>query len=529
MVRDWQRLDLYLDISKSGFFVVELSEVKTLQKVLSKIKNKKTALIVDFAKVTTDYYNENFVKGKFDCVVFYNLEYCTNAFDIIESFNMNRDNFANNDAMYIFILPKYLSNYLIVRTPNLHSYITSRIDLSRVYEPPFRPLLSLDNFVIDKKQIQEEKRARREFRTSQGALSYSELFNNVEFYKYNRASAKDLVNLLESAGDIYNYECSMSPWEERNKNNLEKFYIEFTKVAFYQGRYDIAEYTSMMALGFFVDLPMDNFIDYKKYSEENIKYRSWVYVMLNQTFSEVVLTFVQVLQMIDVLRVLAATVFYQKDYFTALDWFNLINTVIAHYAERGFLMEDVTCLNFCDIALCCYKLHDDQINDRSVFYFDKALQIREKSELDIKTLFVLDYNDLVYKIKGENVRFEDYNFSSCRAQYYKSVCSERSSIFASYLSLVAWAHGCLDGNVEDALKLNRQALELKRMVLTENHYSIAESHYCNAVLYFMKGEMDKSHICLNKALKILKVYEKKNHTLIEILTRFRRYYEGRSG
>lgn len=520
MISDQERLDLYLKNSKRGFFIIEVCDFDILMDVLENIKSQKTGLFVDFSQVGADYYNTEIKKIGYDCVIFYNLEFSDDAAGIIDSFNMNRDNFAANGIMYLFILPKYLVNYLVVKTPNLHSYMTGTVDLCRVYESPFRPLLSLDNFVIDAKQIREEKVARRNLKPSSRANTLRELYDDMEYYKYHVASSETLLGVAENAVSILLDERKNSG--KKDTENVVKFYLEFSKIAFNQGRYNLAEYVCCLALDVSMELFSGVGIHYDEYQTTRKSRLAHMFAIVVQSFAEFTSNYLGALQLIDSVRVLAAALFYQKLYKDAQVWFNLANTIINYYWQRNFDVDNLLCLNFCDIALCCYKMQGDKVSDDCVFYFDKALQIKEEVPLDVKTLFVLDYNDLVYKIKDVKVRYEDYTVSEGRAEYYRSVCSEHSSIFVCYLSLVAWVRGCIDGNVQGALELNKHALDLKQSVLTENHYSIAESHYCNGVLHFMFGQLDESKRCLRKALNILRVHEKENHTLINIVEGFLR-------
>lgn len=521
MIKDEQRLELYLENSERGFFVIEVCDYDIRQKVINKIKGKKNALVVDFEVTGTEFYNQEIKNKEYNCVVFCNLEMSENAVALIDGFNMNRDNFVANGIMYIFIVPKYLDNYLIIKTPNLNSYITGRVNLCRDYLSPFRPLLSLDNYVIDKEQIGSAKRARRNLK-SENITNYKEVLDNVEYYKYYRATNEELLNVLHAAAWLSNLEESklaekFATGEFPYRNEMS-FFLEFAKVAFNQEKYEVAEVTCVSALSIATELR--NAVIYWNGSEETKKHqRAFLYTIIGQSFTELDNNRLNFTQLIELVRVYAGVLFYQRYYDDALDWFNLANTIIDYYNEGD--LNNVLCLNFCDMSLCYYKQHADSVNGNSEFYFDKALKIKEESKLDVKTLFVLDYNDLVYKIKDKKVRYEDYNISSCRADYYKSVCSEKSSIFTSYLSLVAWVRGCVDGNIFDALELNSHALTLKRAVLTENHYSIAESCYCAGVLYYMRGNMKVAREHLQKALSILGVNSKRNHTLIDIVTQFK--------
>lgn len=526
MTTDWQRFELYLDISDKGFFVVEACEYDIIEKVISSIRQKKEALFVDFSSVDTDYYNEYFDKKKHNCVVFYNLQFQDGAEGIIDSFNMNRDNFAANDIVYIFILSKYLSNYLIIKTPNLHSYVTSRIELCRTYEAPFRPLMSLDNFIIDKSQIREEKLARKGYRTAKKISTYKELFDSIEYYKYNRASSDDLSKILQAATDLYVREDSKAKDElfVSSDDIFEKFYREFVKVAFYQDRLQLSEYAGALALLRLQGSDSSEIPMYDEYFGNVDRQRADVYSGIKYKLADTNLPYTEVLEMIELLRYVAAALFYQKRYMLAFDWFELIHDSLNSYKQKGFHHDNMMCRNLCDMALCMYKITGDHVDDTMMSYFGQALSFRKSNNMDIKTLFVLDYNDLVYKIKRSCVRYEDYLYSECQADYYKKLCSEKSSIFASYLSLVAWIRGCIDGNIIKAVDLNERALLLKRRVLTENHYSIAESQYCSAVLCLMSGDVDGASSCCAKAFKILNVNPEKNHTLIEILERFAKYY-----
>lgn len=526
MINNWQRFAFYLDTAERGFFLIEACDFDIVETVLSDIKQKKEALFVNFDSVDTEYYNVNFDRNKYDCVVFYNLQFMDEAVRVIDSFNMNRDNFALNDIMYIFILPKYLSDYLVVNTPNLHSYMTGHIELGRSYEPPFKPLMSVDNFTIDKRQIREERIARRDYKTVKNVATYKELFDNIEYYKYNRASLQDLVDLLTSAKNLYINDVNNEYGSIANvdTSNIEKFYVEFVKVAFYQHRMEAAEYAGMIALTLLSSDLVSGVIGYDEYVENRSAIRLDLYSAVKCEFAHTSLSYMRLLEVIEVSRFYASTLFYQKEYKLALDWFIMVDRILDLYQKNGFKFTDMLCMNKCDMVLCGYKLNNDRMNRELVMHFDKALQLRKNNDLDVKTLFVLDYNDLVYKIKSGNILYEDYNFSECQADYYKKVCSEKSSIFTSYLSLVAWIRGCIDGNIVEALELNKYALNLKRQVLTENHYSIAESHYCNAVLYLMSGDAKKAKVCWDKALKIIGVNPEKNHTLLGVIGGFDTQY-----
>ena len=526
MISNWQRFAFYLDAAEKGFFLIEACDFDIVEIILSDIRQKKEALFVNFASVDTEYYNVNFDRNKYDCVVFYNLQFMNEAVRVIDSFNMNRDNFAANNIIYIFILPKFLSDYLVVNTPNLHSYMTGHIELGRAYEPPFKPLMSVDNFTIDKRQIREERIARRDYKTVKNVTTYKELFDNIEYYKYNRASLQDLADLLDSVKNLYINDMSNECGSLANvdTSNVEKFYVEFVKVAFYQHRLEAAEYAGMVALTLLSNDLVSDVIDYDEYMENKSIIRQDLYSAVKCGFACSSLSYVRVLEIIEVSRFYASILFYQKEYNFALDWFTLIDKTLDSYQEKGYEFIDMLCMNKCDMVLCEYKLNDGRMNRELTIHFDKALQLRSDNDLDVKTLFVLDYNDLVYKIKSGNILYEDYNFSECRADYYKRVCSEKSSIFTSYLSLVAWIRGCIDGNVDEALELNKYALNLKRQVLTENHYSIAESHYCNAVLYLMSGDTERAKVCWDKALKIMSVNPEKNHTLLGIIHGFNAQY-----
>lgn len=527
MLDDWKRFELYLDIADKGFFLIETCEYDIVEKILLDINQKKKALFVDFSKHTPDYYNTNFDRSEHNCVVFYNLQFFEEAVKVIDSFNMNRDNFAANNIVYIFILPKYLADYLTINTPNLHSYMTGHIELKRTYEPPFRPLLSLDNFVIDKKQIREERIARRDYKTIKNIKTYKDLFYCIEYYKYNRASKRELIGLLESAVELYKNDIASVNGSIANvdTSNLEQFYVEFMKVSFYQDREELAEYAGMLALSVLLSNLVVDIMRYDEYNKNvNLHRQEW-YAIIRCEFKSESIPYIKAIKVIEVARFFAATLFYKKEYKIALDWFYLINEILDLDIHNGYQFDNnIKCMNTCDIVLCKYKLNGDRVYDEMYSSFDYALSFRKENDLDIKTLFVLDYNDLVYKIMKGHVRYEDYIFSEGQAEYYKKVCSEKSSIFASYLSLVAWIRGCIDGNLEEALELNRYALALKRQVLTENHYSIAESHYCNAVLYLLKGDALKAIVCRTKAYRILSVNSERNHTFLEIIKRFDKEY-----
>lgn len=524
MDKDWQRLKLYLDISDKGFFLIEAYEFDIVNSILNLVQQKKKALCVNFAADGADYYNQTFDKNKYNCVVFYNLQEMIDAEKVIDSFNMNRDNFAMNGIVYLFILPKYLANYLIVKTPNLHSYMTSHIELYRTYQAPFRPLLSSDNFVIDKQQIREEKLARRDYKVVKNAESFADLFDKVEYYKYNRVSTNALIKLLESASCLYGNALHNTTGSVDTASYM-KFFIEFVKVAYFQNKLDISEYSSMIGLMFFLGTKSEMPLSYKEYFNDATRNRLEVYSIMKYNFAGEIISCIHALQMLELSKYYASSLFYQKYYKEALDWFELINDTLNSYKEKGSISDDMICTNLCDIALCRYKLAGDQISNDMMLYFDKALDLRKSDHLSIKTQFVLDFNDLVYKIKRGTIRYEDYNISVCGADYYRKICSEKSSIFTSYLSLVAWISGCIDGNIKEAVKLNMSALAIKRSVLTENHYSIAESHYCNAVLFLMNGELEQAKKCYDKALRILNGNPESNHTMIDTIEDFGKVLE----
>lgn len=524
MNKDWQRLKLYLDISDKGFFLIEAYEFDIVNSILTLVQQKKRALCVNFAEDGADYYNQTFDGSKYNCVVFYNLQEMIDAERVIDSFNMNRDNFAMNGIMYLFILPKYLANYLIVKAPNLHSYMTSHIELYRTYQVPFRPLLSSDNFVIDKQQIRKEKLARRDYKALKNAESFVDLFDEVEYYKYNRASVDTLISLLNSANSLYR-NARHSTTDNADATSYRKFFIEFVKVAYFQNRLDISEYSSMIGLVSFQGAKSKMSLSRREYFNDAARNRLEVYSIVKYKFADGTVSYIHALQMLELSKYYASSLFYQKYYKEALDWFELINDTLNSYKEKGNASDDMICTNLCDIALCRYKLAGDQISNDMMLYFDKALDLRKSDNLSIKTQFVLDFNDLVYKIKGGTIRYEDYNISACGADYYKRICSEKSSIFASYLSLVAWIRGCVDGNIKEAVELNMSALAIKRSVLTENHYSIVESHYCNAVLFLMDGELERAKKCFYKALRILNGNSEINHMLIDVIKDFGKVLE----
>lgn len=149
------------------------------------------------------------------------------------------------------------------------------------------------------------------------------------------------------------------------------------------------------------------------------------------------------------------------------------------------------------------------LSQRYVSPFEPLLRYAESQDLDIDTRFVIDYNDLVHKISANNVKPEDYHVAEEKFHFYRSACSEKSTIYLSYCSLVSWIMGCINGNLDGALILSRQTLKLKREVFTENHYSIAVSHYCNSVLLYMHGRRKKALHCLEKAIRILRNNEGK--------------------
>lgn len=536
MSDNWRRLQIYLKNAKKGFFLVEACDRDVIRDVIYYIDGQKSALVVDFAIDDESFYNETVIKGEYDCVVFCNLEYSGHAEAIIDSFNMNRDNFASMGIVYVFVLPKYLMNYLIVKTPNLRSYATGNVDLCRNYEAPFRALLSLDTFVIDKTKYHEAKSDVRNFKNHKKIETSQELFQIMEYYKYHIASKDDLIEILKVAAVILDQEhvsCAkrfyLSHEDESGMRISEspyvRFYIEFSKTAFNQWRYQIAEYACFLALSRITEDFALADVSSDKYALDRKKINARLYVIACQGYESLLSDYSAAAPLIDLIRIYAASKFYQKDYEHAADWFNLVNTLVEYCEDRfGVSMSNIKCLNLSDMSLNEYKRHDNQICEKQEMFFNRAFDMKESSELEVNTLFVLDYNDIVFKIKNEKIRFEDYDYSSCRADYYKRVCDEKSFIFSSYLSLVAWLHGCIEGNVLDAFDVNNYALNLKRDVLTENHFSIAESHYCNCVLYFMMGEEANARHCLAKAAGILKSNAQRNHTMLSLVESFEKKY-----
>lgn len=524
IINEFSRFDIFLKNIKYGFLMVETNSQYVKQSVIRKISENRKELCVDFAKNGTDLYSLSVTNSEHDAFIFYNVESLGNPLEVIESFNLNRDNFLHNKALYVFVLSKELSDYVRRETANLYSYVIAHFKMSLKFDIPFRPIMSLDNFVIDKEKIHNAKNLNtRRLDLTKDVGTLNNIIDRIDYFEYVRASEEDIDSLVSDLSVYINNN------EECSHTLITELLLEIIVIVFRQEMYELAEGLCVLFL-------FQNFLEYDDEDDEiKVLYQKWQKHLLDDNEAAEAkhklydFIFVQTivlkdelplmtnLQLVKLLRLLATSVFYLKNYNEAADWLVLILSIIDADDTSNNDYTEIKILTKNDLAICYYKLTNLKPWDN---WFKQALDESADYDCTIHTNFVIDYNQLVYKILANDMLKEDFELAQERADFYRESVTEKSSIFSSYLTLVAWARGCIAGNVTEGLTLCQKSLEIKRMVFTENHYSIAESHYCNAVLYRLAGDFKQALHCAKKARNILNVNREKNHTLLGIANDF---------
>lgn len=516
-MNDFIQYEIFITNLQQGMILVEANETAVVDKAISLVRSHRNPLIIDFIKNDVFDYNIEVKKSYYDCVIFYNLTLLEKPERLIENFNLNRDNFREQHLLYIFIMPKFLSDYLHIRTPNLRSYFTTYLNLCVNYKTPFKPFLSLDKYVIDKTQEHDLHIVERKLHTDNKftPMSYDEVLDELSYYEFHKCNEEKMKELLKT-GLNYLFNCR-SPY-----NILNSFIIRCASVMFKQKMYRLVLDICKLLLSFIL-------FDYKeehnpfKSPEKYIGQNEQKFFILIYEYMELNQNTIDIAQIVLLLRLYASSLFYTRKYKIALQGFMTANSILDNNSTTFTIyseLRDSYYANLNDILLCKYKLQPEEF----LFDFEKQymqfLQPCDKDSLTITVQFILDFNYALYVILGARVIHYDYHLFEKQARLYEELCNEKSSIFLSYLSLLSWIYGCVEGKLDDALDLSKRALKLKRVVFTENHRSIAESHYCNGIYYYMKQDYEKAHICFKKAHNILKKPVKGSRSLVQEIDQF---------
>ncbi|CAF1553179.1 unnamed protein product, partial [Adineta steineri] len=156
---------------------------------------------------------------------------------------------------------------------------------------------------------------------------------------------------------------------------------------------------------------------------------------------------------------------------------------------------------------------DDQGDyEKAIWYYEKALEIREKTLASNHPLLATPYSNIgsVYKRMGEY---------SKALSFYEKTLEIREKTFPSNHSLLATSYGNIGsvydemGEYSKALSFHQKAFEIREKTLPSNHPELATSYNNIGLVYSKMGEYSKALSSHEKALEIREKTLPSNHPL----------------
>lgn len=451
---DVSKLNLYLKNTARGFVLLTVNEKHFQDDLVKIISSSKKTAVYNLEEFNVQSIKLNDLKEE---LFIYK---CLNSDDIsvLGKVNLSRDILLKEEKLFVFIVPKYVSECIQKEYPDLYSYFILKDSYLIKYENFFDYILPNKAYLRTKTL---QKISKENYHIDKG----QDLNETLDYFLYAKADKKEIEDLKKYISDLIR---NMDLKEDYNFIYYNRVLLKCADVLLVQGEYKNSLYL---------------FHDISRLLKKNTK--MYYDALIGMGDSYFYLGCYEQAQAI-----------YEQIILTISDCNSITDIERQEYFDKIIYLR---------IVLCYIKIENyEGVSPfiKSAVFTPLESQIKRSSDS-----FEVYYNFFVFMLSFDS---NDFYIMNKLLDIMKNVLKDYIQE-AMYLTIKAWYDGVIQGNLKLAFENSNTALSIKRERFIENDIRIAESHYTNSVLYYLNGDYQKADKCCDKCIHILKNFPPKSN------------------
>ncbi len=462
-----KKLEIYLKTITKGFLLLTTNDnyiQKQLVELICTINPSYTIYdmrTIEFREILT--YLKSPIKT--NTIIYENFDQPEeNLHLLLEKINLARDLMLQQNIIFIFIVPLYISNLIQLDYPNLYSYFLYKGE----YTTTKKNILS---YILPESQYLHTKESQHALNLHFISNKNKTLEDELTYFRIKKINIEECNKLYEK---IEKKIALLEKDFNHNKQYICSLLKNYAQVLFAQEYYNQAYNTYQFINNLFEDEKNNSFFLQSIIGMGDVKFTEKKYEEALKIYNKAIM---QLSELTD----------YSSDTETE--------------STRNLLYER--------IALCYARQQEYEAAKKYMDTIDKKFEII--NTLNNLDTFSIYYNYFLILLNQQTT--DHYIFT--KILHTLENISKNNIQECMYSTLYSWYIGVIQGNINKALPIALYSLNVKRTLLIENDKRIAESHYVISTLYMMLGNTSQAKYCCKKAKNILNNYHEKNKELIE--------------
>lgn len=450
------KLNIYLKNTARGFILLSINERHFQDDLISIMSSSKKAGVYNLEEFNLQSIKSNDLKDQL--IIYKCLNISSDNLSVLRKINLSRDILIREEKLFVFIVPKYISELIQKEYPDLYSYFILKESFLNKYENFFDYILPNKAYLRTK---ESQKISKETYLIDEG----HDINETLDYFLYTKAEKKQIEDLKKYISDLFH---NIDIKKDYNVTYYYHVLLKLADVLLVQGECKTSLYLFRNILN---SLKKGTKMYYDALIGVGDSYfHLGDYEQAQEIYEQIILTITDC----DLITELE-----RQGYFDKIIYFRI---VLCHIKKENF--EKVSPF----------------IN--SAVFTPLESEIERSSES-----FEVYYNFFVFMLSFDSNNFYIMNKL---LDIIKNILNDYMQE-AMYLTIKAWYDGVIQGNLKLAFENSKTALLIKRERFIENDIRIAESHYTNSVLYYLNGEYKKADKCCDKCINILKNFHFKSN------------------